>query len=346
MKSGVAWALLGSFALLAGCGAAEEIKRLNGGGATFVFPVMAKWAAEYKKRTGIEVNYQSIGSGGGIQQMTAQKFDFGCTDGPMTDEQLKNARDVNGEVVHIPLVMGAVVPVYKLDLKEPLKFSGPVLADIFLGKIQKWNDKAIQELNPGVALPDLEIIVVHRGEGSSTTFLITDYLSKVSNEWKAKVGAGTSVKWPVGIAQKGGESIARQVKQRPGAIGYIELIYALQNKIDFGVIRNKDGVFIQGSLGSTTAAARNALRDIPDDLRYSLADPPGEDSYPIAGTSWAILYVNQPPEKRKAVADFLRWCTHEGQQYNEALHYAKLPAGLVERLEKKLDLVQNGEIGK
>src|SRR5262245_5311083 len=301
--------------------------------------MMSKWAAEYKKAKGIEVNYQSIGSGGGIQQMTAQTFDFGCSDGPMNQEQLDEAGKKNGEVLHIPLVMGAVAPIYNVGVKETLKFSGPALADIYLGKIKKWNDKALQELNPGVTLPDLEIVVVHRSEGSGTTYIFADYLSKVSADWKTKVGVGTSLNWPVGVGQKGSEGLTRQVKQTNGAIGYVEVTYALQNKIAFGPVRNHEGAFVSASLESVTAAAANSLKEIPDDLRYSLTDAPGKESYPISGTSWAVLYIKQAPDKGKAVVDFLRWCTHEGQQYNEALHYAKLPPGLVERLEKKLDLV-------
>jgi phosphate transport system substrate-binding protein len=278
--------------------------------------MMSKWAAEYKKAKGIEVNYQSIGSGGGIQQMTAQTFDFGCSDGPMNEEQLKKAVEVNGEVLHIPMVMGAVVPAYNLGLKETVRFSGPVLADIYLGKIKKWNDPALQALNPGVALPDLDIVVVHRADGSGTTYIWVDYLAKVSTAWKTKVGVGTSVNWPTGIGQKGNEGVTRQTKQTNGAIGYVELIYALQNKVDYGLVRNQEGAFINASLASITAAASDALKEIPDDLRYSLTNAPGKDSYPISGTSWAVLYVKQAPERGKAVVDFLRWCTHEGQQFN------------------------------
>ena len=336
-KSGDAAKSDGGVKVAAGGGV--EIKRLNAGGATFIFPMMSKWASEYKKAKGIEVNYQSIGSGGGIQQMTAQTFDFGCSDGPMNEEQLKKAAEVNGEVIHVPLVMGAVVPAYNVNVKEQLKFSGPALADIYLGKIKKWNDKALQELNPGIALPDLDIVVVHRSEGSGTTYIFVDYLSKVSSEWKTKVGVGASVNWPTGIGQKGNEAVARQVKQTNGGIGYIELTYAMQNKIAYGLVKNQEGAFVAGSLESVTAAAANSLKEIPDDLRYSLTNAAGKDSYPISGTSWAVLYIKQAPNKGKAVVDFLRWCTHEGQQYNEALHYAKLPAGLVERVEKKLDLV-------
>jgi phosphate ABC transporter phosphate-binding protein len=334
--------------LAAGCngggGGGGQVTRLNGGGATFVYPMMSKWASEYEKAKGVQVNYQSIGSGGGIQQMTAKTFDFGCTDGPMNDEQLKKAREVGGEVIHIPLVLGAVVPAYNLaEVKEPLTFSGPVLADIYLGKIRRWNDKALQDLNPGVKLPAVDIGVVHRSDGSGTTYIWVDYLAKLSDEWQKRVGVATSVDWPCGEGAKGNEGVAMRVAATPGAIGYIELIYALQNNIKYGAVLNKEKVALKGDLKSVTAAADNALTTIPEDLRFSITDAPGKDSYPISGTDWAVLYVKQPKDKGQAVVDFLRWCTHDGQQFCEALQYAKLPKGLVERLDKKLDAVQVGK---
>jgi phosphate transport system substrate-binding protein len=325
---------------IGGCGGGGK-PRLNGAGSTFVYPMMSKWAAEYDKAKGVEVNYQSIGSGGGIQQMTAKTADFGCTDGPMNEEQLQKAKETGGEVVHIPLVMGAVVPAYNLEgVTEPLTFSGPLLADIFLGKVKKWNDKAIQDLNPGVALPDKDIGVVHRSDGSGTTYVWVDYLAKVSPEWKKRVGVATSVDWPAGEGAKGNEGVAGRVKASPGAIGYIELIYALQNDIKFGLVKNKEGAAIKADLKSITAAADNALKEIPEDLRYSITDAAGKDSYPISGTTWAVVYVNQPSGKGQQVVDFLRWATHEGQQFTEDLHYAKLPPGLVERVDKKLASIQ------
>jgi phosphate transport system substrate-binding protein len=327
-----------------GANAKGEEKRLNAGGATFIFPMMSKWSSVYDKEKGVKVNYQSIGSGGGIQQMTAKTFDFGCTDAPMNDEQLKKAAEVDGEVVHIPLAMGGDVPAYNLPgIEEPLKFTGPVLADIFLGKIKKWNDPALAALNGGVNLPDQEIAVVHRSEGSGTTYIWVDYLSKVSEEWKEKVGVGTSVKWPTGVGQKGNEGVAGYITRSPGSIGYIELIYAKPNNIKFGSVKNKEGAFVLASLESVTAAAKNALKVIPSDLRYSITDPEGKDSYPISGTNWAVLYVKQPPEKGKAIVDFLRWVTHEGQEYTAALQYARLPEGLVKLLEQKLDQVNVGK---
>ncbi len=334
-----------SFGLLvlgavAGCGGGQK-QRLNGAGSTFVYPMMSKWAAEYDTARAVEVNYQSIGSGGGIQQMTAKTADFGCTDGPMNEEQLQKARDTGGEVVHIPLVMGAVVPAYNLaEVKEPLTFSGPLLADIYLGKVKKWNDKAIQKLNPGVRLPEKDIGVVHRSDGSGTTYVWVDYLAKVSEEWKEKVGVATSVNWPAGEGAKGNEGVAGRVKETPGAIGYIELIYALQNDINYGLVKNKEGATIKAELKSITAAADNALNEIPEDLRYSITDAGGKDSYPICGTVWAVIYVNQPAPTGRHVVDFLRWVTHDGQQFCEGLQYAKLPPGLVERVEKRLDSVK------
>ena len=322
-----------------GCGSGKP--RINGAGATFIYPMMSKWAAEYDKVKGVEVNYQSIGSGGGIQQMTAKTADFGSSDGPMNDEQLQKARDMGGEVLHIPLAMGAVVPAYNLEgTTEPLTFTGPLLADIFLGKIKKWNDNAIRDLNPNVILPDKDIGVVHRSDGSGTTYVWVDYLAKVSPEWKKRVGVATSVDWPVGEGAKGNEGVAKRVRETPGALGYIELIYALQNDIKFALVKNKEGVAIKADLKSVTAAADNALKDIPEDLRYSITDASGKDSYPISGTNWAVLYVNQPAKKGQLVVDFLRWVIHDGQQYCEELHYAKLPPGTVERGEKKLASIQ------
>jgi phosphate ABC transporter phosphate-binding protein len=342
--------LVGALIGLTGCGGGGggggpgEATRINGAGSTFVYPMMSTWAAEYKKAKGTEVNYQSIGSGGGIQQMTAKTVELGCTDAPMNEEQLKKAQETGGEAIHIPLCMGAVVPIYTLaDAGAQLAFTGPLLADIFMGKIKKWNDKAIAELNPSAKLPDKEIVVVHRSEGSGTTYIWTDYFSKVSPDWKEKVGLGTSVNWPAGIGQKGSEGVARQVKQTEGSIGYVELTYALQNDINFGVVKNRAGATVKASLESVTAAADSALSEIPADLRYSITDAPGKEAYPISGTVWAVIYVNQPKDKGKAVVDFLRWVTHDGQELTAKLQYARLPKGLIERVEKKLDSVKVGE---
>ena len=334
-------AVLAAVALASGCGGGA--KRLNAGGSTFVYPMMTKWADEYKKATGVEVNYQSIGSGGGIQQMTAKTFDFGCTDGPMNAEQLAKCKETGSEAIHIPLVLGAVVPTYSLKgVKESLKFTGPVLADVFLGNIKKWNDKAIKELNPDASLPDQEIVVVHRSDGSGTTYIWVDYLAKVSPEWKKKIGVGTSVNWPTGIGQKGNEGVAGQVRRSDGSIGYVELEYALQNKMSVGQVKNQEGVFVTPTLQSVTAAANGSLKTIPDDLRYSITNAPGKDSYPISGTVWAVVYDKLPSPRGQLVVDYLRWVTHEGQEFCEGLNYSRLPRGLVERVEKKLDQIKVG----
>ncbi len=335
--------------LVAGCGdhggpGGAAGHRLNAGGSSFIYPMMSRWCSDYAKLTGVEVNYQSIGSGGGIQQMTVKTFDFGCTDGPMNEEQQKKAHEIGGDVIHVPLVMGAVVPAYNLaGLTEPLTFTGPLLADIFLGNVKKWNDPGVRELNPKADLPDQDIVVVHRSDGSGTTYIWADYLSKVSPAWKEKVGVGTSVNWPVGVGQKGNEGVAGQVKRSAGSIGYVELNYALRNNIPYGSVRNRDGATMKATLESVTAAANASLASIPDDLRYSITNAPGKDSYPISGTTWAVLYVDQPPGKGQTVVDFLRWTLREGQEMAKALDYARLPPGLVERALKKLDTVRVGK---
>jgi phosphate transport system substrate-binding protein len=340
VKRITALAVLGlGISALAGCANGTQAeKRLNGGGTSFVYPMMSKWASDYEKAHAVQVNYQSIGSGGGIQQMTSKTIDFGCTDAPMNQEQLDKAKEVGGEVVHIPLVMGAAVPIYNLpNLAEPVRFSGPVLADIYLNKIKKWNDPALKALNPKIDLPDQEIAVVHRSDGSGTTYMWSDYLCKVSPEWEKQVGRGTSLNWPCGIGQKGSEGVTGQVRRSAGSIGYVEMIYALQNDVKYGPVKNKDGEFVQGSLESVTAAASSALTTIPDDLRFSITDAPGKEAYPISSAVWAVVYVDQPPDRGRLLVDFLRWVTHEGQESAAALKYARLPKGLVERLEKKID---------
>jgi phosphate ABC transporter phosphate-binding protein len=304
---------------------------------------MSKWASVYAKERGVQVNYLSVGSGGGTQQMTAQTFDFGCTDAPLNDEQSRKARATGGEVLHIPLAMGAVVPAYNLPgLELPLRFSGPVLSDIFLGKVARWNDTKLRDLNPGIPLPDLPVALVHRSDGSGTTYVWADYLGKVSPEWRMQVGLGTSLRWPHGVGQKGNEGVAGHITRTPGAIGYLELVYALQSNIQYGLVQNRAGAFVQASLRSVTAAAEAVLAEIPDDLRYSLTDAPGGESYPISGTVWAVLYANQPEGKGQILIDFLRWATHEGQHYAKDLHYAALTKGLVERADQKLAQVQLG----
>jgi phosphate transport system substrate-binding protein len=349
----VLWVVgLGFSAVALGCssggnGAAAKA-RLNGGGSSFVYPLMSKWASVYEKEKGGQVNYQSIGSGGGIQKLIAHEFDFGCSDAPLNDEQLEKARASGGEVVHIPLAMGGVVPIYNLEeVQEPLQFTGPVLADIFMRKITKWNDEHLKKLNPKVAnkLPTKDIAVVHRSDGSGTTYIFADYLAKVSKEWQKQVGVSTSLKWADDTTgAKGSEGISGQVKLHPGAIGYVELIYARQNQIPFGSVQNSEGEFIMADLETVTTAANNALVNIREDLRYSVTDAPGKGSYPISGTVWAVIFVNQPAGKGQQVVDFIRWSTREdgGQTYAKPLDYAPLPKGLIERIDKKLAQVKVG----
>jgi phosphate transport system substrate-binding protein len=306
---------------------------------------MSKWASVYAREMGVEVNYQSVGSGGGIQQMTVRTFDFGCSDAPLNDEQLRKAQASGGLVLHIPLAMGGVVPAYNLPgVEQPLRFTGPVLANLFLGKIARWNDHKLVALNPGVPLPDLPVALVYRSDGSGTTYIWADYLCKVSPEWQSRVGLGTSLRWPHGVGQKGNEGVAAHIARTPGALGYLELIYALQNHMQHGSVKNRAGEFVRASPETVTAAAEAALTEIPDDLRYSLTDAGGTDSYPISGTVWAVLYAKQPAGKGQLLINFLRWATHEGQEYARTLHYAVLPGGLVERVDQKLAQVQIAEL--
>lgn len=318
----------------------SSVERLEAAGSSFIEPLMKQWAKQYLKAKSLEVNYNGNGSGAGIDSMTQKKVDFGCTDAPMTEDQLSKAKQQGGEVAHIPLVMGAVVPIYNLPgIEKPVRFTGPILADIFLGTIKKWNDPKLTELNSGVNLPNTEIQVVHRSDSSGTTYIWTDYLAKVSEGWK-KVGVGTAINWPVGVGQPKNPGVANMVKMTPGSIGYVELIFALSNQLAYGAVQNASGAFIHAELQHVTAAAAGALKDIPADLRYSITNAPGQESYPISGTVWAICYVNQPPERAQAIVDFLRWITHEGQQSAEPLHYAQLPLALVARVDEKLAMIK------
>lgn len=314
-------------------GRAQPPITLNGAGATFPYPLYSKWAQVYAQERGVRINYQSIGSGGGIRQFLAKTVDFGATDSPMTDEQIRSAQ---ARVLHIPMVAGAVVPVYNLEGVGPgLHFTGELLADIFLGRITRWNDPRIARWNPGVRLPAADIVVVHRSDGSGTTHIFTNYLSKVSAEWKQKVGEGTSVEWPTGLGGKGNEGVAGLVKQTPGALGYVELAYALTNRLPFGTVRNRAGQFVRASLSTTTRAMASA--QIPDDYRVFFTDPPGQDAYPVAGFTWILIYGEQPdPVRGKALVEFLWWATHEGQRYAPPLLYAPLPGSLVRRIEATL----------
>ena len=324
---------------VAGCGSnvtdqqkapQDQQVQINGAGATFPTPIYSKWFDEYyKSHASVRINYQSIGSGAGIRQLVNQTVFFGATDAPMTDEQLKSAP---GPILHLPTVLGAVVPIYKIqDLNAELKFSGPVLADIYLGKIKKWNDPAIAKLNAGVKLPNTDITVVHRSDGSGTTYIWADYLAKVSPEWKMKVGVGASPNWPVGVGGKGNEGVSGLVTQSPGSIGYVELIYALQNKISYGQVQNVNGEFVKATVDSVTAAAAGAAPDMPADFRVSITNAPGPGVYPISSFTWLLLYEN-PMDKAhsQAMVDFMKWALADGQKYCADLGYAPLPAKVVE----------------
>jgi len=324
-----------------GGGSSSEI-RLQGAGATFPNPLYQKWLSEYgKAHTNIKIDYQSIGSGGGIKQIQARTVDFGASDSPMKDEDLKAAP---GELLHIPTVLGAVVITYNLSgVSQPLRFSPDVVADLFLGKIKKWNDARIKADNANATLPDSDITVVHRSDGSGTSAVFTDYLAKVSAEWKEKVGAGTSPNWPVGIGGKGNEGVTGQVKQTPNTIGYVELAYAVQNKLPVALLKNKSGNFIEPSIDAVTAAAAGALAATPEDLRVSITDSAGASAYPISSYTYILAYKNQSDEaKGKALVDFLWWGIHDGESFAKDLQYAPLPAEIVKRAEAKITSITAG----
>src|SRR6202140_5499562 len=311
---------------------------LTGAGATFPYPVYSRWFSEYHKlHSDVEINYQSIGSGGGIRQVTAGPVDFGASDMPMTDKQLKEAKTT---ILNIPTVLGADVPAYNVPgVSGDLKFTPEALAGIFLGKISKWNDKAIAAANPGVNLPDRDIIVVHRSDGSGTTFIWTDYLSKVSPEWKSQVGADTSVKWPIGLGQKGNEGVAGSLRQMAGAIGYVELTYAVENKISYGSVRNTTGAFVKASLESVTAAAASAPK-MPDDFRVSITNAPGKDAYPISSFTWLLIPAqSKDPAKGKILADLLNWIVTDGQKMAFPLSYSPLADSVAEKVKEEIKKV-------
>jgi len=311
---------------------------LNGAGATFPYPMYSKWFSDYHTlHPDIQINYQSIGSGGGIRQVLAQTVDFGASDGPMTDQQLAEAKF---KILHIPTVMGAVVPAYNIPgVTGEIKFTPEALAGIFLGKISKWNDSAITSANPGINFPSTDIIVVHRSDGSGTTYIFTDYLSKVSAEWASGPGKGTSVKWPVGLGGKGNEGVAGQIRQLPGSIGYVELIYAVQNKIPYGVVRNAAGAYVKASLESVTAAAAS-MKSMPADFRVSITNAPGKDAYPICSFTWLLIpEVSKDPAKGKILRDFLNWMVDEGQKETAALTYAPLPANVAAKVKEAIKQV-------
>jgi phosphate transport system substrate-binding protein len=310
---------------------------INGAGATFPYPIYSKWFDAYAKiDPSVRFNYQSIGSGGGQKQILAQTVDFGASDGPMSDANLAKAP---GKLLHIPTVAGAVVITYNLPGDPTLKLDGPTIADIYLGKITKWNDPRIAGMNPGVQLPDSSIVVVHRSDGSGTTYIFTNYLSKISPEWKSKVGNNTSVSWPVGLGGKGNEGVSGQVKQTPNSIGYVELIYALQNKMPYADLKNAAGDFVKPTLDSVTAALATA--DIPDDFRFSMTNAPGKDAYPICGATWLLVYENQKDHaKGEKLVQFLKWAETKGQQMAKDLDYASLPENLQQRVSKRIDEIK------
>ena len=324
--------------LVGATGTASAQMMLNGAGATFPYPIYSKWFDEYAKvDPSVRFNYQSIGSGGGQKQILAQTVDFGASDGPMSDENLAKAP---GKLFHIPTVAGADVVSYNLPGDPALKFDADTIAGIFLGHINKWNDPKITALNPGIKLPDQEILVVHRSDGSGTTYIWTDYLSKISPEWKTKVGTNTSVNWPTGIGGKGNEGVAGQIKQTPGALGYVELIYAIQNKIPYADVKNSAGQFVTPTLGSITAALATA--DIPDDFRFSMTDAPGKDAYPICGATWLLVYQQQKdPAKGKKLVEFLKWAATKGEGMAEKLDYAPLPDNVQQRVLKRIDEIKS-----
>jgi phosphate transport system substrate-binding protein len=326
-------------ALLPSLASAQTIQ-INGAGATFPYPIYSKWFAEYNKlHPNIQINYQSIGSGGGIRQLTNQTVFFGATDGPMTQDQMLAA---SSRILHFPTVLGAVVPVYNIaGVSAELKFTGPLLADIFLGKITKWNDPAVARENPGVSLPATDLTVVHRSDGSGTTYIWVDYLSKASPEWKSRVGVATSVNWPTGVGGKGNEGVAGLVRQTPGSIGYVELIYAIQNKIAYGSVKNSDGNYVAGSLESVTAAAAATEGKMPPDFRVSITNAPGKSAYPISSFTWLLLYESpKDKERSRVMVDFLEWALTDGQKYAAELGYAPLPASVVKMEREALKKVR------
>jgi len=315
-----------------------QAQKLTGAGATFPYPIYSKWFSEYSAaHPGVQINYQSIGSGGGIRQVTAGLVDFGATDGPATDEQLAGSKT---KLIHIPTVMGAVVPIFNVPGVGDIKFSSEVLADIFLGKINVWDDARIVKDNPGVKLPNQKIIVVHRSDGSGTSYIFTDYLSKVSKEWANGPGKGTSPSWPVGVGGKGNEGVAGLVRQLPGALGYVELIYALQNKISFGEVKNPSGTWVKASIEGVTEAAAS-IKVLPADYRVSITNAPGKEAYPISSFTWILVPLKSPDAaKGKVIKDLLSWIVTSGEGEVSALSYAPLPKSVAAKVLKTVYSLQ------
>lgn len=328
---------LGAFIALAGLGQASAQMLINGAGATFPYPIYSKWFDEYAKvDTSVRFNYQSIGSGGGQKQILAETVDFGASDGPMSDENLAKAPR---KLLHIPTVAGADVLTYNLPGNPKLRMDGPTIVDIFMGKITKWNDAKIHSQNPDVKLPDSDIVVVHRSDGSGTTYIWVDYLSSVSQEWEKEVGRGTSVKWPTGLGGKGNEGVAGQVKQLPGSVGYVELVYAKQNKLPYADVKNAAGHYITPSIESVTEALATAK--IPDDFRFSMVNPPGDKAYPISGTTWLLVYEQQKDaEKGKKIVEFLNWAISKGEGMAASLDYAPLPENVQQRVLERIKTIK------
>ncbi|HUQ81602.1 MAG TPA: phosphate ABC transporter substrate-binding protein PstS [Gemmatimonadaceae bacterium] len=336
---------LSTVALIAALGASIAspaiAQDLTGAGATFPFPIYSKWFADYAAKTNVKINYQSIGSGGGIRQLSEQTVDFGATDAPMSDAELAKAK--GGPVLHIPTVLGAVVVTYNVpELKRPLRLDGATLADIFLGKITKWNDARIAALNPGTKLPASDLLVVHRSDGSGTSYVFTDYLASVSRDWAAKPGKGKEVKWPVGLGGKGNEGVAGQIKQLPGSIGYVELAYAKQNKLAFADMKNVKGQFVTPTIAAVTAAAAGAAASLPanTDYRVSIVNAAGANAYPISSFTWLLVYKTQSDAtKSRKLLDFVRWALTDGEKSAATLDYAPLPASMAKQLLKHLSTV-------
>ncbi|HXX70693.1 MAG TPA: phosphate ABC transporter substrate-binding protein PstS [Candidatus Acidoferrum sp.] len=323
---------------------ADSTVLINAAGATFPYPIYSKWFDVYHQKNGaIQINYASVGSGAGIAQLTNGTVDFGASDGPMNDDQIKDFKDKRGTMVlHFPTVLGAVVPTYNVNgVSTDLNFTQKALAGIYLGTITKWNDPELVNANKGVKLPADDIVVVHRSDGSGTTYIWTDFLSKASTDWANKVGKKTSVNWPVGLGGKGNEGVSGLVKQTPGALGYVELIYAVQNKMSYGKVQNADGKFIKADLASVAAAAAGAAKSMPDDFRVSITNAPGAGSYPISSFTWLLIPAKiSDAGKRDAIKDFLKWMLTDGQGYDEGLTYAKLPKPVVDKELKALAQIQ------